>query len=636
MLRSGVRSFIASAAAVAVTGLALAQPLHKTPGADWPTYGGSFSHQRFSLLSQVSAQNVAKLKVAWTFAVPDAGVIDNSLQTTPLVVRGRDAGVPTLDALMLITSPLGRVIALDAGRGTPFWEFAPPLRSPLQLCCSSTNRGAAFGKVRRIDGRSEPRVYVATLDARLWALSASTGRPAAGFGDGAGPAGSVTVADNSAGYSLTMAPLFIPRVAMPAVPIGAVQAAGNARVQASRISGIKDLIVVGIAGGEYETRGFVTAYDALTGEMVWRFFTVPSPDEFGGDTWPNHTGIFAHAFLRGGGAVWMTPAYDAAAGRLFIAVGNPAPNLDGTHRAGDNLFTDSIVALDVRTGRRVWHFQQVHHDLWDFDPASPPLLFDAAGRPAVGQAGKTGFFYILDRGTGAPIFPCPETAVPPSEVVAPDGTPEAAAPTQPLCDPGLQFIPLLRPGESPLAPGKAVAPIFTPPTTTGLRMQPSIYGGSEWSPVACDPRLGLAFISGIIHAATLFVQPEWRPQPGSFAFGGLPIPDFFNVGGTFTAIDVNAGKIRWQHHTHRPLVGGALATAGGLVFYGEGGPDGGTLVALDSSTGAELFRHPTIGGVNAAPMTFLANGKQLVTVAAGGHLHYVSRLDDLIVTLGLE
>jgi glucose dehydrogenase len=331
----------------------------------------------------------------------------------------------------------------------------------------------------------------------------------------------------------------------------------------------------------------------------------------------------------------MTPAYDAASGLLFFSVGNPAPNMDGTHRAGDNLFTDSVVALDVRTGRHVWHYQQVHHDLWDFDPASPPLLFEAAGRPAVGQAGKTGFFYILDRETGVPIFPCPETAVPASDVAAPDGAPEETSPTQPVCGTGLQFIPLLRPGEAPLVPRKAATPIFTPPTTTGARIEPAMYGGSEWSPVASHPGLGLAFISGVIHGAAFLVMPEQQPTPGSFSFGGLPIPDFVNVAGTFTAIDVNAGRVRWQHHTLRPLVGGALATAGGLVFYGEGGPSGGALVVLDASTGAELFRHQTRGGVNAAPMTFLANGKQLVTVAAGGHLHYLSNLDNLIVTLGL-
>jgi len=603
-------------------GLAGAQEMDESPRADWPTYGGSFGQQRYSRLDQVTSKNVGRLKVAWTFEVPDAGTDDASLQTTPLVVRGRDAGLPAFDAVMLVTSPFGRVIALDASAGQRVWEFVPPLRDPLKLCCSKSNRGAAFGKVVTGAFSSQPRVYVATLDARLWALSAVTGQPVEGFGDGAGPAGSVTVADNNAGYSLTMAPLFIPRGDIP------TGGKGQAR----------DLVVIGISGADYETRGFLTAYDALTGDLVWRFHTVPAPGEFGGDTWPVLTGRFADPHLRGGGPVWMTPAYDAAAGRLFFAVGNPAPNLDGTHRAGNNLFSDSIVALDARTGTRVWHYQEVHHDIWDYDSASPPVLIDVGGRPAVGQAGKTGFFYILDRETGTPIYPCPETPVPTSDLVAPDGSAEMASPTQPVCEPGLQFVPMLRPGDVPRVPGAAspVQPIFTPPAKTGTRVAPAVYGGSEWSPVASHPGLGLAFIAGVVQSANYIAVPERKPKPGTFRFGGIPIPDLIHVTGTLTAIDVNTGTVRWQNSTTRPLVGGSLATAGGLVFYGEGTPVGGAFVALDAATGDELFRFRTRGGVNAAPMTFLANGKQLVAVGAGGHHHYISRTDNLLIAFSMR
>lgn len=621
MSRSWPVSVLASALGIALAGAAPAQEMDQSPRADWPTYGGSYGQQRFSRLTQVSAKNVRRLRVAWTYAVPDAGQDGASLQVTPLVVRGRDAGLPAVDAVMFVTSPLGRVIALDAGSGQPLWEFAPPLREPLKLCCSKANRGAAFGRVGAGFGAAQPRVYVATLDARLWALSASTGQPVPDFGDGAGPAGSVSVADNNAGYSLMMAPLFISR--------GDVPAGGRAQG--------RDLVVVGSAGADYEIRGSVTAYDAVSGEKVWRFFTVPGPDELGGDTWPVLTGPFAELFQRGGGGAWMTPAYDAASGRLFVAVGNPAPNLEGTHRAGSNLFTDSIVALDVRTGSRVWHFQQVHHDIWDYDPSSPPLLFDVGTRPAVGEAGKTGFLYVLDRDTGAPIFPCPETAVPPSDVVAPDGSPEVASPTQPVCEPGLQFVPLLRPGEAPIdvAAGAPIQPIFTPPAKGGTRVQPAVYGGAEWSPVASEPEMGLAFIAAVVQPANYFAAPERRPRPGKFGFGGLPVPELIDVSGSLTAIDVSAGKVRWQNATRRPLVGGALATAGGVVFYGEGGPRGGAFVALESETGKELFRFKTRGGVNAAPMTFLASGKQLVAVAAGGHRHYLSRLDNLLIAFRL-
>ena len=618
MARTWTRLAFAPGVILILAGAAVAQETDDGPRADWPTYGGSFAHERFSRLGQVTTRNVARLRIAWTFAIPDAGTDDNSLQTTPLVVRGRDAGLSAIDAVMLVTSPRGRVIALDAARGQVLWDFAPPLRDPLKVCCSKSNRGAAFGRVAAPAG-PEPRAYVATLDARLWALSATTGQPVAGFGDGAGPAGSVTVADNAAGYSLTMAPLFIPRADVPS---------GGA-------AGGRDLVVVGISGGEYETRGFVSAYDALDGTLLWRFSTVPAPGDEGSETWPRLEGRFADPFLRGGGGVAMTPAYDRAAGRLFIAVGNPGPVLDGTHRAGDNLFTNSVVALDVRTGKRWWHFQQVHHDIWDYDAASPPVLFDAGGRAAVGEASKTGFFYILDRDTGAPLFPCPETPVPPSDVVAPDGTAEMASPTQPVCAPGLQFVPFLRPGESPPDPTHPIQPIFTPPSRTGAKVQPGVDGGSLWSPVSVHPGLGLAFVSGVVQSANYFARPERRPRPGTFRLGGLPLPKFAGSRGTITAIDVSAGQVRWQKQTAHPQVGGTLVTDGGLVFYGEGGLAGGAFVALDAATGSELFRFRTRGGVNAAPMTFLAGGKQLVTVAAGGHLHYLSRPGNLLVTFGL-
>jgi glucose dehydrogenase len=198
---------------------------------------------------------------------------------------------------------------------------------------------------------------------------------------------------------------------------------------------------------------------------------------------------------------------------------------------------------------------------------------------------------------------------------------------------------MLRPGETlrdPETAGAAMEPIFTPPSRTGTRLQPGMLGGSEWSPVALHPDLGLAFISGLVQPANYFVIPEVRPRPGNFRFGGIPVPDLVGVSGTLTAIDVNAGAIRWQNQTGRPLVGGALATAGGLLFYGEGTPAAGAFVALDASTGSELFRYKTRGGVNAAPMTFLADGEQWVTVAAGGHLHFFSRLDNQLITFGLK
>jgi quinohemoprotein ethanol dehydrogenase len=610
---------LTSVLAAATQAFDLTQP----PREDWPTYGGSFSQQRFSQLDQITSGNVDQLRIRWAFPTPDAGEPRTSFATTPLVVRGGDAGLAAVDAVMFVTSPRNRVLALDAATGELLWEFPAPLRQPLKLCCGSTNRGVAFGQVEGSSGVFEPRVYLATLDARLWALDAPTGHPSAGFGDGIGPLGSVTVADNTAGFSLSMAPLFIPKAHIP--PGG--------------VTSGRDVVIVGISAGEFESRGFVTAYDARTGDLLWRFFTIPAPGEAGGETWPMvpPPSPFADPFLRGGGAVWMTPAYDAAVGRLFITVGNPSPALDGTHRPGDNLFTNSVVALDLRTGERLWHFQEVHHDLWEYDPASPPILFEVHGAPAVGQAGKTGLFYILDRETGVPLFPCPETPVSASEVVAPDGAPERTAPTQPLCGPGQQFVPFARPGgqDEDAVEGRGHAPIFTPPTRRGSVVEPGARGGSEWSPVALHAGLGLAFISGVIEPTRFVAIPETLPTPGRFTFGGLPFPHLRGRGGTFTAIDVQTATRRWQTQTPSPIVGGALVTAGGVVFYGEGTPTGGAVVALEAATGQERFRFQTRGGVNAAPITFVARGKQLVTVAAGGNALALSRVDNVLLTFEL-
>ena len=590
---------------------------------DWPTYGGTFSQQRFSLLRQIDTANAGQLRVAWTFAVPDRlEAWDAALEVTPLVLRGKDVGLPHIDAVMFITSPKARVIALDAGTGKPLWEFAPPLRTPLKMCCSLANRGVAYGRVERAGGGFESRVFVATPDARIWALSAATGAVVDSFGDAAGPAGSVTVADNERGFSLTMAPLFVSRRDIP----------WRSEDEPA------DVVLVGSSGGEFETRGFVTAYDALSGKQLWRFFTIPAPGEFGGDTWPSTTGPFADPHLRGGGGVWMTPAYDGQTGRIFFAAGNPGPNLDGTHRAGDNLFANSVLALDIRTGVRAWHYQQVHHDLWDYDPASPPILLEVGRRPAVAQAGKTGFFYILDRTTGVPIFPCPETSVPASDVVAPDGSPEVTARTQPVCDKGLQFVPMTRPGETvPVSgPNADVHPIFTPPDGTFRSVAPGLFGGSEWSPVAYHPRLGLAYISAVTVPMRFVPFPETAPQPGAYSLGGLPIPVVEKVGGTLTAIDAQVGKMRWQKLMSWPLVGGALVTAGGVLFYGEGTLFGGSFVGLEAATGAEVFRYSTKGGVNAAPMTYEAGKKQFVAVAAGGIGHSLTAADNLIIAFALE
>jgi len=521
------------------------------------------------------------------------------------------------------------VVALDASTGEPLWRRSLGIEaSPEGLGLQSirNNRGVAFG---------EGKVYVATLDAHLWALDARTGEPVESFGDGTG---SIRVADINAGYFLTMAPLFIPRALVP---------------QDGPASG-RDLVILGISGAGNETRGFVTAYDANTGEIVWRFFTIPEPKEFGGDTWPNIIGgPFSDPFSRGGGAVWMIPSFDPTSGLLIFGVANPGPDVDGTHRAGTNLFSDSVTAVRVADGQRVWHFQEVHHDLWDYDQSAPIVLFtmpkgkDGERVKAVGAAGKTGWFYMLDRQRGEPLFPCPEKLVTVNTAVtAPDGSPEMPYPTQPMCESDA-FVPH---GNRLLPSGRFAQPIFTPPgppsdslmappflpflppvPVSDVVVEPGASGGSEWSPVSYNPQLGLAFIAGNVFPMTYTTVPEEAPTPGRMATGGhwsFTDEDLFVDGsGLLTAMDVATGKIRWQQPTESPLFGGSCATAGGLVFMGEGerNPDDPSaplwfFTAFDAATGERLFRFRIPGdvGVNAPCVSYEVGGEQFIAVAVGG------------------
>src|ERR671939_2250160 len=331
-----------------------AVPSGDAAGREWLTYGGNFFNQRYSSLNQITTGNVAQLKGAWTFhtgAFSDA----TSFESSPIVSGG----------VMYLTGPQSQVYALDAKTGSELWKYVPDYSgtaiagvtgtAALPLCCGQVNRGVALG-----DGR----VYVAQLDDKLTALDARSGNVL----------WSVQDDDPRAGYSQTMAPLFY-----------------------------EGLVIVGVSGAEYEIRGHVTAYDAASGRQVWRFYTIPAPGEFGADTWPQDSNIWQY----GGGSMWQTPALDPDLGMLYIAVGNPSPDLDGTVRAGNNLFTESIVALDARTGQRKWHFQEVHHDIWDYDTVSPAVLFNTTMNgqavKGIGQAGKTGWLYLLDRTNGQPL-----------------------------------------------------------------------------------------------------------------------------------------------------------------------------------------------------------------------------------------
>jgi PQQ-dependent dehydrogenase (methanol/ethanol family) len=533
-----VRSFaIAATAAI----IATTQPLGaqvKTVSAmditaaksssDWLTYGHDYTNQRFSPLNSVTPDNVARLVPAFVF---QTGVVQ-AFETTPIVAHGK----------MFLTSAFSHVFAVDAKTGKRLWQYDPKLGKTV-YCCGPVNRGVAI---------AGNLLYLGRLDGKLVALDQETGHEK----------WSVQAGDNSGGYSLSMAPLIY-----------------------------KDSVIVGGAGGEYGVRGSVTAYNLTDGTLKWRWYSSNATDWPGKYTPTTPDGVDLHrdiaaekaaypkykdAWQHSGGATWMTPAADPDSNTIFITTGNPSPDLFGEPRPGDNLYTDCIVALDGTSGKIKWYYQEVPHDVWDLDVVSPVVLFDTvdgSGKAvkAVGEAGKTGWFYILNRATGK------------------------------LIRKSKNFVPQEN--------------MFALPTTAGTRMLPGANGGAEWSPVSFDPTLHLAIVSAL-HQPMLYSTKAQERESGALwlgsAFAGIPTEKQY---GLLSAVNVDSGDIAWQVKTDQPLIGGSLSTAGGLTFVGEGD---GNFDAYDSKTGKLLWQFQTGAGVNAAPMAYSIDGEEYVAVASGG------------------
>jgi len=509
---------------------------------DWPSYGRDAANTRYAPVSALTPANVGRLRLAWSFHTGVAG-LKTSFEATPVVAAGR----------LYIAAPDDQVFALDPATGRLLWRYEPHLSR--DAWPSKLNRGVAYG-----DGR----VYLATLDARLIAIDAATGQQDWQF----------KLQDPRHSYFESMAPLYD-----------------------------RGRVIVGVSGGDEAIRGFVAAFDARTGREEWIFDTVPAPGEAGANTWPP-TGAYRH----GGGAMWMTPAVDPALDLLYVTVSNPSPDFNGAPRAGTNLYTNSVVALRAGSGRVAWYFQEIHHDLWDTDPASPPVLLDLPGpraggtTPAVIQAGKTGWLYVLDRRTGRPLVPTPERPVPrgPSW--------QHVWPTQP------------EPQNEPFAP-QCPAPglypregcVFTPPGEAPILIAPGQIGGSAWSPVSYSPRIGLAYIA----ANTYPMLRSTTPTSCCFEHPPVALPNV-HFQGALVGYDVARGRVAWR----APLAGTALAyggsavTAGDVVFSGE---SSGYLDARDARTGLLLWRYHTAAGADAGPAVYSAGGRAFVAIAAGGN-----------------
>jgi quinohemoprotein ethanol dehydrogenase len=527
-----------------------ARQLSKPAEDGWLTNGGTLSNQRYSPLTQIDRQNVKDLKALWHVSLGSGNELRHNNQAQPLVY----------DGVVYIATGQNDVFAVSVDTGKTLWEYRSGLTdTDAFVCCLWANRGVGLG-----DGR----VYVGRVDAVLLALDQRTGRVL----------WQTKVGEPKQGYSLTAAPLYF-----------------------------NGMVIIGVAGGDLGIRGWIRAFDAKSGKEIWRFDTVPGPADFGHETWPANSNVWQW----GGAPVWSTPAIDADLGMLYFSTGNPGPSLGGAARPGDNLFTTSIVALDVATGRYRWHFQEVHHDLWDYDAANPIILFEAQYqgtlRKGLAQAGKTGWVYILDRTTGKPLIGIDERPVMQEPA-------QSTSPTQPM--------PV---GDALVAQSIAVAPedhslinqgrIFTPFADQTRIFAP--LAAVNWPPSAYDPRTSWMYVcatesaNGAHMDATQFAPPTFTKsfRGGDYAGAGVP------ASGIYSAVDLRTNRIVWQKRFNDGCRSGSLVTAGGLVFLGR---NDGRVTALDASTGDRLWQFQTEAAVNSAISTFMHKGQQMLVTYSGG------------------
>ncbi|MEO6104527.1 MAG: PQQ-binding-like beta-propeller repeat protein, partial [Pseudoxanthomonas sp.] len=374
-------------------------------------------------------------------------------------------------------------------------------------------------------------------------------------------------------------------------------------------------VILGFNGGELGTRGRIKAFDAKTGALLWTFYTVPAPGEPGHETWPQDSDAWTH----GGANIWQTPAVDPELGLIYFSTANPGPDLNGSVRTGDNLYANSIVAIEAKTGKHRWHFQQVHHDIWDYDAPNPVILFDApyagATRKALVQVGKTGWAYILDRVTGKPLLGIDERAVP-------QEARQNTAATQPF-PVGDAVVPQeidIVPEGATLVPGTGEIPnkgrIFTPFWNVPISMKPGTMGGANWPPSSYDPESHLLYVCASDRISDFSVRlPLETPGPNKVYMGGSFTQAQVDDAGVFAALDVRTNRIAWRQQWREICYSGSVVTAGGLVFVGRAD---GRLTALDKRNGAKLWEFMTDAGVNTTVTTFEHRGKQYVVVHAGG------------------
>ena len=547
-----------------------ARELTAAPESGWITNGGNVFNQRYSPLTQVNRDNVKDLKAKWRTHLNGSGLGPQySGQAQPLFYQG----------VLYIVTGADDVFALDVASGRILWSYESHLDPQrVKVCCGWVSRGVGLG---------EGKIFVGQLDAKLVALDQRTGKVL----------WSIQGEDPLKGYSIVSAPLYYDH-----------------------------LVITGYAGGDMGIRGRVKAYDARDGRLLWTFYTIPAPGEFGGDTWPRDNDHYRY----GGASVWQTPALDPALGLLYFSTGNAGPDYGGAERAGDNLFTSSIVAIEVKTGKYRWHFQQVHHDIWDYDSPNPVVLFDTVYggqlRHGLAEISKTGWVYLLDRESGKPLIGIAERPVPQEPRQR-----TAATQPYPIGDPLFpQSVDIAPEGFKLVNGGR----IFTPYWDKPIVYRPQM--AVNWPPSSYDPENHEFYVCGIDNLATSshdakpFAPPKYDGswlQSGPHAFTGVP------GRGIFAAYDVTTNRLLWEQAWTQSCMSGSIVTKGGLVFVGR---SDGRFTALDKHTGERLWQFGTDAGVNATASTFEYQGRQYVAVFSAGTLFGAGKKGDSVWLFSLD
>jgi quinohemoprotein ethanol dehydrogenase len=542
------------------------------PRTGWPTNGGDWYNRRYSPLDRINRDNVGRLRGLWRARLDDSGVGPQySGEAQPIVYEG----------VIYIVTGADDVFALSVETGERLWAYKAALEPEISTaCCGWISRGVAIGA---------GKVFVGRLDGKLVALDQETGAVE----------WTIQAERWQDGYTITSAPLYY-----------------------------DNLVITGFSGGERGIRGRVEAYDANDGSLVWTFYTIPGPGEVGHDTWPADNDLW----MDGGAPVWNTPALDPELGLIYFSTGNAAPDYNGSLREGDNLFSASIVAVDVRTGEYRWHFQQVHHDIWDYDSPNPVVLFDIVidgiERRGLAQAGKTGWVYILDRASGEPLIGIEERPVPqePRQKTA-------ATQPYPVGDAFVpQSIPIPPEGFELINGGRIFTPFWTDERVVA---KPGVWGGANWPPSSYDPESGLFYVCArdrMLGFLALEVDEE-RPPPGaSFTGGGRGGFQLHEIG-ILAALDMHTNKLVWQQTWSEACYSGTTVTRGGLLFVGR---SDGRLTAHDSRNGELLWEFQTGAGMNAPVSVFEHEGRQYVAAYSAGNLFARSARGDSVWLFALD